>query len=462
MANSVNATLTAVAPVATEAPAATSVPPTPTLEPTPPPPTPTATLVPGSGDPAADLGNPDGADTFDSPVNFGPLDTKCFSSEITGGQFVMAAKGLAGIYCWATSWPTIQDFYIETTVVMPDSCQPGDNFGLLFRSSSSVDGYLFGFTCKGEYSLKRMTGGVPTDLIPPTASDKIVAGPGEVNRMGVEAFSGSYYLYANGQYLNTATDFTYTRAGEIGYYVNAVSTNPFVSRYDEMKIWKLEDAYYPPSAPPPTYPPVEPEAPASGAPTVTALTYVNVRSGPGTNYPILGVAPTGTTGEVTGISPDGGWYAGESYYLAGTDRHSLGVSGLCHSLQPQQHRLSRWYPSAPAPPPVTAPPPASGAPTAMALEAVNVRSGPSTDYPVYGVAQAGASAPVVGKSQDGAWVVVTISTSIAPDGQGWVSAAYVQLSGATLADLPVVQPPAMPPEVVPPPPAPGSVSGADH
>ena len=293
-------------------------------------------------------------------------------------------------------------------------------------------------------------------MIPSTATDKIVAGPGEVNRIGVEAFSGSYYLYANGQYLDTVTDFTYTSAGKIGYYVNAVSTNPFVSRYEEIKIWELDDAYYPPSAPPPAYPPVEPEAPASGVPTVTALTYVNVRSGPGTNYPILGAAPTGTIGEVVGISPDGGWYA----VKVATTLEPTGVAWVAAEYVSLSNPSNTDIPvisSAPAPPPVTAPPPASGAPSALALEAVNVRSGPSTDYPIYGVASAGASAPVVGKSQDGAWVVVTISTSVAPDGQGWVSAAYVQLSGATLGDLPVVQPPAMPPEVVPPPPAAGSV-----
>jgi N-acetylmuramoyl-L-alanine amidase len=270
------------------------------------------------------------------------------------------------------------------------------------------------------------------------------------------AFSGTYYLYANGQYLDYATDFTYLQPGEIGYYVNAVSTNPFVSRYEELKIWKLEEEYYPPTAPPPAYPPVEAAPPTSGAPTVTATTYVNVRSGPGTNYPVLGAAPTGTTGEVAGISPDSGWYAVKV-------KTSLEPSGIAWvsvdyvTLSNPSNAAIPVIQPAPAPPPVTAPPPPSGSPTAIALEPVNVRSGPSTDYPSYGVAPYGATAPLVGKSQDGAWVVVTISTSIAPDGKGWVSAAYVQISGTTLADLPVVQPPAMPPDVVPPPPAAGSL-----
>ena len=451
VADSVNATLTAVVALV---PAATNASPAPTLAPVPPSPTPT--LAPGSGDPAADLGNPDGADTFDSPVNFGPLDNKCFSSQVTGGQFVMTAKGVAGIYCWATSWPTIQDFYLETTVIMPDSCTAGDNFGLLFRSPSAVDGYVFGFNCQGEYSLKRISGGNLTVLIPPTASDKILAGAGQANRMGVVAFAGNYYLYANGQYLNYAADFSYTMAGGIGYYVNAVSTNPFVSRYEDLKVWKLADAYYPPSAPPPAYPPVAPEPPASGAPTVTALTYVNVRSGPGTNYPVLGVAPTGTTGEVAGISPDGRWYAVKV-------KTSLDPTGIAWAsadyvtLSNPSNTALPVVPVAPAPPPVTVPPPSSGVPSATALEAVNMRSGPGTDYPSYGVAQAGASAPLVGRSQDGGWIVVTIPASYTPDGRGWVSAAYVQLNGTTLADLPIVQTPALPPDIALPAPEPGAV-----
>src|SRR5512139_964677 len=48
--------------------------------------------------------------------------------------------------------------------------------------------------------------------------------------------------------------------------------------------------------------------PPSGAATATSIDYVNVRSGPGTNYTILAVAPPGATGEVTGKSSDGAWW----------------------------------------------------------------------------------------------------------------------------------------------------------
>jgi uncharacterized protein YraI len=48
--------------------------------------------------------------------------------------------------------------------------------------------------------------------------------------------------------------------------------------------------------------------PASGAPQATSVDYVNVRSGPGEQYPILAVAGPGATGEVSGVSSDQQWW----------------------------------------------------------------------------------------------------------------------------------------------------------
>jgi heat shock protein HslJ len=50
--------------------------------------------------------------------------------------------------------------------------------------------------------------------------------------------------------------------------------------------------------------------PAPGVPTgrVTAPNGVNVRTGPGTNFPVIGVAPFGREGEIIGRSADGNWW----------------------------------------------------------------------------------------------------------------------------------------------------------
>jgi hypothetical protein len=57
-------------------------------------------------------------------------------------------------------------------------------------------------------------------------------------------------------------------------------------------------------------PAVELAAPAADAATgvVLAPAGVNVRTGPGTEYPIVGLAPLGTKGEIVGVSEDGQWW----------------------------------------------------------------------------------------------------------------------------------------------------------
>lgn len=434
VAEAVDSTLTAQAG---QMPTPTQVPPTSTPQPTATIPLPTPTPSLPEGDPALELGAPDGIDTFDSAINFAPMTNGCFASQITGGQFVMAAKGLQGIYCWTTSWPALQDFYIETSAVNPDSCTAGDTFGLLVRSPDSTSGYLFGLSCAGEYSLKRMSGGSATELIPATGSDAIQVGAGAVNRMGIAAYSGNFYLYANGKYLTGATDYTYQEAGDIGYYINASTSSPFTSRYDELKVWVLDDAYYPSSAPPPSAPSVEPVPPASGAPYVTATTSLNIRGGPGTNYPVYGVAQAGATAPVTGISPDGGWFVitiPTTYSADGTAWVSADYVTLAGTTPAELPVVQ------PPPPPaeVTTEPPATGSGTVQTTEPVNVRAGPGNEYPSYGTIPAGTPLQAVGLSPDGTWVAVAIPTSIAPNGVGWVSGAYLQPYDA--ADLPTVQP----------------------
>jgi PKD repeat protein/uncharacterized protein YgiM (DUF1202 family) len=64
----------------------------------------------------------------------------------------------------------------------------------------------------------------------------------------------------------------------------------------------------------PTETPTEPipatptPTPGSEKATATATTDLNIRSGPGITYPVLGVLLAGQSAQITGISPDGGWW----------------------------------------------------------------------------------------------------------------------------------------------------------
>ncbi len=78
-------------------------------------------------------------------------------------------------------------------------------------------------------------------------------------------------------------------------------------------------------------------------------------------------------------------------------------------------------------------------------EQINVRGGPSQDYPIVGVLQQGEKVPALGRSVGGDWVQISYPT--VDGGVAWVYAYLVTISGG---ELPViVPPPTVTPRVTP-------------
>jgi uncharacterized protein YraI len=67
-------------------------------------------------------------------------------------------------------------------------------------------------------------------------------------------------------------------------------------------------------------------------------------------------------------------------------------------------------------------------PSGVIIQQVNVRSGPGTDFNSLGVLNPKDVVVLTGKDSSGIWLQVQFAG--APDGKGWVTAAYVQASGA--------------------------------
>lgn len=191
--------------------------------------------------------------------------------------------------------------------------------------------------------------------------------------------------------------------------------------------------------PPPLPPGAEVPAPGPDDPKVTTIEVVNVRSGPGLDYPIYGLAPKGATGKVVGVSEDGGWWAVELPTTISPDGIGWVSSDWVIAENTENVPV---LPPGELPPPAEVPPPGPDEPQASAIEPINVRSGPGTAYESYGVLSTGTTGSVIGVSQDGSWWVVAISTSIAPDGMGWVNGAYV--TTANTEGVPVVETPPLP------------------
>jgi heat shock protein HslJ/uncharacterized protein YraI len=406
------------------------------------------------GDPAMILGEPDGVDNFDNASNWGQFDSACFTSQITGGQYVMTANGVPQTMCWEVSWPQLENFYIETTLQMPETCDAQDRFGLLFRAPDNNRGYQYGFTCGGEYTLTLWDGQTSTILVEPTVSAAILNTPGMVNRMGLLAFGENISLYANGVFLETVSDYTYLDAGRIGYFVRAATEAPFTVRYDQLRVWVLEDELYPPTVEQP-YPPVDIPDPAPNVPTGEATVNVNVRTGPSMLFPVIGTAQQGDTGEVLGISPDGSWYA----VSVPTSMVGTGIAWVSADFvnltNPTGQALPVITPPL-LPTTVNFPTPPSSAPQVTMREPATLRSGPTLQFPIFGVAPNGSRAEVIGESEDREWWAVRIPTSLASDGTAWVFKAYT--SASSISGVPVLRTPALPNNIAAAAPASGAPS----
>jgi uncharacterized protein YraI len=184
--------------------------------------------------------------------------------------------------------------------------------------------------------------------------------------------------------------------------------------------------------------PVTMPPPASGVPTATATDFVNLRSGPGTNYSIFGVAAPGATSEVVGKSQDSQWWV----VVVPTTVSSNGQAWVSASWTVTSNTANvPVIPAPPAPPTVTPPAPPAGSVTGTTIEPLNVRSGPGTQFPSYGVVPAGTQGQIIGANANSSWYQVVVPTTIAASGNGWVSAAYIQVSGGPIPVVPTPVPP---------------------
>jgi uncharacterized protein YraI len=171
----------------------------------------------------------------------------------------------------------------------------------------------------------------------------------------------------------------------------------------------------------------EPEA---AAPLATANGLINVRSGPGTVYSVLGEASTGQQFAILGKSQDEEWwqidFEGQTGWIyapnvTATNAENVQVAAVIPAPPPVENTSP---PAAPADPEIEGP-------SLRVNGLINVRSGPGTDYEVIGRATPGIYFAVSGKNSDGEWWQVDYNGEA-----GWV---YWQFVTATDADnVPVV------------------------
>jgi uncharacterized protein YraI len=203
------------------------------------------------------------------------------------------------------------------------------------------------------------------------------------------------------------------------------------------------------------FPPVDVPDPAPNVPVGTARVNVNVRTGPSMLFPILGTAQQGDKGEILGVSPDGYWYAIKVPTTVVGTGTAWSAADYVDLTNPTGGALPVINPPL-LPPLVNFPVPPANAPQVSMREAATLRSGPTLEFPVYGVAPTGARVEVLGRSEDDEWWAVRMPADFAKEGTGWVPQLYT--NAANVGGVPEIKTPDLPKNISPAAPASGAQS----
>ena len=202
-------------------------------------------------------------------------------------------------------------------------------------------------------------------------------------------------------------------------------------------------------------PPVDIPEPDPNVPSGTARVNVNVRTGPSMLFTILGTAQQGDRGEILGTSPDGYWYAVKVPTSVVGTGIAWSAADYVDLNNPTGQPLPVITPPL-LPPLVNFPVPPANAPQVTMLEAATLRSGPTIQFPVYGVAPTGSRAEVLGKSEDDEWWAVRVPVDFAKDSLAWVPKLYTNAVNA--GNVPEIKTPDLPKNITPAAPASGAPS----
>lgn len=198
---------------------------------------PTATLTPtfSPDDPRLKLGAPSWKEDFSKAnKNFYNNEDDQTRFIYETGNLSLTAKNPNGWLGWSLSYPKPKDYYLEATFKV-GTCSGLDQYGLVYRAPDFNNGYFFGFSCDGQYSLRIYN--QKGYLIPWTPNPAILSGSNQVNRLGILALGDRYAFYANGKLLQETKESTFVDAGLFGAFIASASTSNFTVLMDEIAFW---------------------------------------------------------------------------------------------------------------------------------------------------------------------------------------------------------------------------------
>jgi hypothetical protein len=194
------------------------------------------------------------SDSFDQPALWDTSSSAQASAMVTRNRLVLSIiePGPLSIAS-RRGQPGEGDFYAEAAVDI-SLCSGSDQYGMLFRATSSADYYRFVLTCNGQERLERVRGGVAYPLVAWLASNAVpMAAPAQI-KLGVWAVGREMRLFLNDTYQFSMTDPVFS-AGTFGFFAYANGKSPVTISFSDFSVYSV--AYIlPTSSPVPSWTPL--------------------------------------------------------------------------------------------------------------------------------------------------------------------------------------------------------------
>lgn len=158
-----------------------------------------------------------------------------------------------------------------------------------------------------------------------------------------------------------------------------------------------------------------------GAYAVVMATYLNVRSGPGENFAVLGSVGGRDELPIVGRTTDNSWYQVQTSFGTGWVYGAYVITRNEFGAAPITTESAQGAPVA-------------GPVGIINTGALNIRSGPGIQYSSIGVLPGGTETRIIGRTRDWSWWLLET-----PLGNGWANGIYVIVRGST-GGVPYVAP----------------------
>jgi hypothetical protein len=185
------------------------------------------------------LGAATWTDNLDNANNWYLLDTPNTKFTEGDGKVVMTSINPGGGEEWGVSDQlSMKDYYLQATFITGQSCSGLDRYGLLARAPDPEKGYVFEFSCDGQYRLYTWDGQNYKALQEWRTSSSILAGTNQTNVMGIYMKGTTLRLYANGHKIAEFTDSMFDH-GQFGLVIGSINTHNLTVSVDQVAYWDL-------------------------------------------------------------------------------------------------------------------------------------------------------------------------------------------------------------------------------